>query len=77
MRMPEEPGLRGTRFDAVVVNPPRRGVAPAVVAYVSCDPETLARDLDHLSRLGYASARVRPCCNHGCRRAPGVRRRWR
>jgi 23S rRNA (uracil1939-C5)-methyltransferase len=54
----------GARFDVVVTNPPRRGMAPAVrgaiaalaprlVAYVSCDPDTLCRDLDHLARLGY------------------------
>ncbi len=58
-------------FDAVVVNPPRRGLDPdtreglarldaPVVAYVSCDPETLARDLDHLARLGYAAGALRP-----------------
>ncbi|HEX3345263.1 MAG TPA: pseudouridine synthase, partial [Polyangiaceae bacterium] len=60
-----------SRFDAVTVNPPRRGMSPVarewlarleppLVAYVSCDPETLARDLDHLSRLGYATATLRP-----------------
>jgi 23S rRNA (uracil1939-C5)-methyltransferase len=58
-------------FAGAVVNPPRRGmspdarrllaeVAPQIVAYVSCDPETLARDLDHFSRLGYFGASVRP-----------------
>jgi 23S rRNA (uracil1939-C5)-methyltransferase len=62
---------QGTRFDAVIVNPPRRGVsavarellarleAPAL-AYVSCDPDTLARDLDHLTRLGFAVSTLRP-----------------
>jgi 23S rRNA (uracil1939-C5)-methyltransferase len=60
-----------SRFDAVAVNPPRRGMSPVarewlarlespLVAYVSCDPETLARDLDHLSRLGYATTTLRP-----------------
>mgnify|MGYP000965489350 CR=1 FL=1 len=55
----------------MVVNPPRRGLAPLVreqivrlapqaIAYVSCDPETLARDLDHLSRLGYHGAALQP-----------------
>jgi 23S rRNA (uracil1939-C5)-methyltransferase len=59
------------RFDAVVVNPPRRGMSPVarewlarlqspLVTYVSCDPETLARDLDHLTRLGYATTSLRP-----------------
>jgi 23S rRNA (uracil1939-C5)-methyltransferase len=27
---------------------------------VSCDPETLARDLDHLARLGYAATALKP-----------------
>ena len=59
------------RFDGAVVNPPRRGMspdarrylaelAPPTIAYVSCDPETLARDLDHLARLGYVGTSVRP-----------------
>jgi len=53
------------------VNPPRRGVgpaarewlarlAPSVIGYVSCDPDTLARDLDHLARLGYRCASAQP-----------------
>lgn len=53
------------RFDAVVVDPPRSGLAPAVrewlaarkiprVSYVSCDPATLARDLKALAAAGYA-----------------------
>ncbi len=56
---------------AIVINPPRRGIAPIVreqlaalqpqaIAYVSCDPDTLARDLDHFARLGYAASRVQP-----------------
>jgi 23S rRNA (uracil1939-C5)-methyltransferase len=62
---------RGERFDAIVVNPPRRGVSPRtregiaklepeVVAYVSCDPDTLARDLCDLGRLGYATQSLQP-----------------
>jgi 23S rRNA (uracil1939-C5)-methyltransferase len=62
---------RREKFDAAVMNPPRRGTSPAarewlarlepaVVAYVSCDPDTLARDLDHLGRLGYAVTALRP-----------------
>ncbi len=60
-----------TKWDAIVVNPPRRGVGPVarawlarmgapVVAYVSCDPDTLTRDLDHFARLGYRCASAQP-----------------
>ncbi len=61
----------GERFDAIVVNPPRRGLAPEVrralaavgarvVLYVSCAPGTLARDVDHLARLGTVPLAVVP-----------------
>ena len=57
--------------DAVVLDPPRAGcqpqalhklaeLAPPRVAYVSCDPETLARDLKILCAAGYALQRVIP-----------------
>jgi 23S rRNA (uracil1939-C5)-methyltransferase len=50
--------------DAVLVNPPRRGLgsevrvalaalSPRLISYVSCEPETLARDLVHFALLGY------------------------
>ncbi|HEX6767257.1 MAG TPA: pseudouridine synthase, partial [Polyangiaceae bacterium] len=59
------------RFDAVVVNPPRRGLAPEVrklvgalvprvVVYISCEPATLARDADDLARLGLSLRFVSP-----------------
>jgi 23S rRNA (uracil1939-C5)-methyltransferase len=59
------------RPDAVVLNPPRRGVspdvrdavgrlAPRVVVYMSCEPASLARDLDHLARMGYTATRAEP-----------------
>jgi 23S rRNA (uracil1939-C5)-methyltransferase len=62
---------RGEKVDAAVMNPPRRGmsalarewlarVAPETLAYVSCDPDTLARDLDHFHRLGYGATLLRP-----------------
>ncbi|RIK98799.1 MAG: hypothetical protein DCC71_20785 [Proteobacteria bacterium] len=61
----------GARFDAAVVNPPRRGTTPRLreslaavvrdaIAYVSCEPATLARDLAHLAWLGWRAERVVP-----------------
>ena len=61
----------GERYDAVIANPPRRGLAPQVrtaiaalgaarVIYVSCEPTTLARDLAHLARLGLRAERLAP-----------------
>jgi 23S rRNA (uracil1939-C5)-methyltransferase len=62
---------RAERFDAAIVNPPRRGTSPAtrehlarldvpLIAYVACDPETLARDLDHFALLGYGTTSLQP-----------------
>jgi len=59
------------RAEVVVVNPPRRGCAPEVldqiarlapraVGYLSCDPDTLARDLAVLSGRGYRPDAVTP-----------------
>lgn len=55
---------RGARLDALVLDPPRAGLAPPVrawigrqkparISYVSCDPVTLARDARDLLEAGY------------------------
>ncbi|MBY9066784.1 hypothetical protein K1X12_07720 [Hyphomonas sp. WL0036] len=59
-----------TRFDGLVLDPPRAGAAAQAaeiakssvprVAYVSCDPATLARDLRTLVDGGYTVQRVHP-----------------
>ena len=59
------------RIDLIVVNPPRKGLTSnaftAVLAarasrliYVSCEPTTLARDLDRFVQEGYIVQRVQP-----------------
>jgi 23S rRNA (uracil1939-C5)-methyltransferase len=59
------------RPDVVVVDPPRAGLHPRVVArvaelapsrvvYVSCNPATLARDLRDFAQHGYATDEVTP-----------------
>ena len=59
----------GLRPDLVTVDPPRKGLAPDVIAsiaamgparvvYVSCDPATLGRDVKRFGELGYRAVRA-------------------
>jgi 23S rRNA (uracil1939-C5)-methyltransferase len=58
----------GAGFDLAILDPPRAGaaeiltelvaLAPRAIAYCSCDPVTLARDLRTLAGRGYALERV-------------------
>lgn len=61
----------GQRADVVFTDPPRAGcsreflrallqLSPQTVVYISCNPETLARDLQTLTRGGYRVRRIRP-----------------
>lgn len=62
---------QGVRPDVVVVDPPRAGCTPVVletfanmkperIVYVSCNPATLARDIEILEGLGYKAEKVQP-----------------
>ena len=59
----------GLRPDVITVDPPRKGLSPAVidsiagmgperVVYVSCDPATLGRDVKLFAGLGYQAVRA-------------------
>jgi len=62
---------QGESADALIMDPPRAGstvkfmsaavkMAPKKIVYVSCDPETLARDLGYLTTHGYKAELARP-----------------
>lgn len=65
-----ENALRRDRYDAVVLDPPRQGCPPAVLAgvfegirpatvvYVSCNPEALAKELPSILETGYRVTRT-------------------
>ena len=64
-----ELAARGLRPDAVVVDPPRKGMSaeavaavasmyPECVVYVSCDPATLARDILRFTEYGYELKKI-------------------
>ncbi|GMU92910.1 MAG: hypothetical protein AMXMBFR4_19680 [Candidatus Hydrogenedentota bacterium] len=60
--------IREREWDAILLDPPRTGAKPIVkrlaecnagrLVYVSCDPATLARDLNQLTDAGWKVARV-------------------
>ncbi|NVN92467.1 MAG: 23S rRNA (uracil(1939)-C(5))-methyltransferase RlmD [Desulfuromonadales bacterium] len=67
----EELAEQEERVDVVVLNPPRKGcdesvlrrvaaLEPRTLIYVSCSPQSLARDLNVLKSLGYVCSAVQP-----------------
>ncbi len=61
----------GEKADVVIMDPPRAGsnkrfmssvvtLAPQKIVYVSCNPETLARDLTYFVKNGYRPRRIQP-----------------
>ena len=68
--LPQQYAQNGVYADVIVVDPPRKGcdekllqcmvsMAPKKIVYVSCDPATLARDLNFLEANGYKVQKVR------------------
>jgi 23S rRNA (uracil1939-C5)-methyltransferase len=63
--------LEQQNWDAVILDPPRQGLAPSVLThvfggirprravYVSCNPEALAEELPHILRYGYRADDLR------------------
>ena len=67
----ETMAARGQTADVVITDPPRAGcsgkflrslmrLSPARIVYVSCNPETLARDLYTLTKGGYKVKKIQP-----------------
>ena len=63
---------QGEKIDVVFMDPPRAGsdeaflssvvkCNPERIVYVSCNPETLARDLKYLTKNGYKVKKIRGC----------------
>lgn len=61
----------GRKIDAVIMDPARAGadipflsslirLSPQKVVYVSCNPETLARDLRYITKNGYKVRKIQP-----------------
>lgn len=62
---------RGERADVVIMDPPRSGsseaflssvcrLSPERIVYISCGPQSLARDLEYLTAHGYRAERIQP-----------------
>ena len=66
-----EKAAYGQHIDVVTMDPPRAGaderflsslvkLSPSRVVYISCNPETLARDVAYLTAHGYAVGHIQP-----------------
>nr|MBQ8252900.1 23S rRNA (uracil(1939)-C(5))-methyltransferase RlmD [Lachnospiraceae bacterium] len=66
-----EMAQRGESADVVFMDPPRSGsdeaflssvckLAPSRIVYISCGPDTLARDLEYLTKNGYRVEKIQP-----------------
>ena len=64
-------GKSNEKFDVIFMDPPRAGASeeflqsaaaagPSRIVYISCNPETLGRDLGILKKLGYAAKKAVP-----------------
>lgn len=70
-RFMEKMAAKGEKADVVFMDPPRSGsteqfmksavtLAPQKIAYISCDPQTQARDLKYLTKHGYKAMGAYP-----------------
>lgn len=70
-RFMEKMAALGEKADVVFMDPPRSGsteqfmksvvtLAPKKIVYISCDPQTQARDLKYLTRYGYKALGAYP-----------------
>ena len=66
-----EMAANGEKVDVVFMDPPRSGsdeiflssvvqLAPKRVVYISCNPDTMARDLEYLTKHGYRAITAWP-----------------
>lgn len=67
----EKMAEKGERADVVFMDPPRTGsdkkfmssvikLAPSRIVYISCGPESLARDLEYFTEHGYTVRKIQP-----------------
>lgn len=63
--------MKNEKIDAVIMDPPRAGsdeaflssmcrLSPKKIVYISCNPETQARDLEYLVENGYKVRKIQP-----------------
>ena len=70
----EAMAAEGNSMDVLFMDPPRAGsdekfmasavkMGPEKIVYISCNPETLARDLKYLTGNGYQAMKIQPVDN--------------